>query len=252
MPVISSAAMLLLFRKLRSKSLAENRFGRYLRYATGEILLVVLGILIALQINNWNEARKNQNRALIHLEQVQSDLKANIDELVWAATGHFELAQELAFAIGVLKRGEIQTDEVERFKWAVLRMKQYPPVSLNTGGYDTMVASGDLAVISDQALKSNIVSIHSFYSQVDQRVQSITSGPGSDFPFSDAARALPHPSGQGLIFEVDYEWLRDNRRTLMDLSMERRNHTMVGEALQQAADESSSTSERIEEILQGS
>lgn len=50
--------MLKLFRKIRQKLLSENKFSKYLLYALGEIVLVVIGILIALQINNWNEERK--------------------------------------------------------------------------------------------------------------------------------------------------------------------------------------------------
>jgi hypothetical protein len=51
--------MIKFFRKIRQKMLAENKFRKYLIYAIGEIILVVIGILIALQINNWNEERKD-------------------------------------------------------------------------------------------------------------------------------------------------------------------------------------------------
>ena len=50
--------MIKFFRKIRQQLLAENKTGRYLKYAIGEIVLVVLGILIALQLNNWNEQTK--------------------------------------------------------------------------------------------------------------------------------------------------------------------------------------------------
>jgi hypothetical protein len=52
--------MINFFRRIRQKLLTENKFSKYLIYAIGEIILVVIGILIALQINNWNESKKNQ------------------------------------------------------------------------------------------------------------------------------------------------------------------------------------------------
>jgi hypothetical protein len=53
-------AMIRFFRQIRQSLLTENRVSKYLLYALGEILLVVIGILIALQVNNWNEDRKQQ------------------------------------------------------------------------------------------------------------------------------------------------------------------------------------------------
>ncbi len=52
--------MIKFFRRIRQNLLTENKFSKYLVYAIGEIILVVIGILIALQINNWNEDKKNQ------------------------------------------------------------------------------------------------------------------------------------------------------------------------------------------------
>ena len=52
--------MIKFFRNIRQNLIMENKSSKYLKYAFGEIILVVIGILIALQINNWNENRKNQ------------------------------------------------------------------------------------------------------------------------------------------------------------------------------------------------
>lgn len=49
--------MIKFFRRIRQRLLTENKFSKYLFYAVGEIVLVVIGILVALQLNNWNEER---------------------------------------------------------------------------------------------------------------------------------------------------------------------------------------------------
>ena len=51
--------MIKFFRRIRQQLLTENKFSKYVLYAVGEIILVVVGILIALSINNWNSIQKN-------------------------------------------------------------------------------------------------------------------------------------------------------------------------------------------------
>ena len=71
--------MLRFFRKMRNALIPESRFGRYFFYAMGEIVLVVIGILIALQINNWNATRKNNAEFKSIMEALQQDLYYNIN-----------------------------------------------------------------------------------------------------------------------------------------------------------------------------
>jgi hypothetical protein len=71
--------MILFFRRRRKQLADENQFLKYSRYALGEILLVVLGILIALYINNWNEQRMERERLDAALIDVESELIANIN-----------------------------------------------------------------------------------------------------------------------------------------------------------------------------
>lgn len=73
--------MLKFFGKIRQRLLTENKFSKYLLYAIGEIILVVIGILIALSINNWNEEQKNRVTEQKLLIAMQEDLLVNIDRL---------------------------------------------------------------------------------------------------------------------------------------------------------------------------
>ena len=72
--------MIKFFRKIRKKFLEQGKTSKYLSYALGEIILVVIGILIALQINNWNENRKNQNKIVGYLYNLTDDLSTDIKE----------------------------------------------------------------------------------------------------------------------------------------------------------------------------
>jgi hypothetical protein len=67
-----------IFRNVRRQLMSENKVMAYLRYAIGEIFLVVIGILIALQVNNWNEHQKQKKREIIYLQNLSIDLKKQI------------------------------------------------------------------------------------------------------------------------------------------------------------------------------
>tara|TARA_R110000744_G_C19213501_1_gene546326 strand:- start:58 stop:843 length:786 start_codon:yes stop_codon:yes gene_type:complete len=69
------------FRKIRQKLLTESKFSKYLIYAVGEIILVVIGILIALAINNNNEENKNIEQEQVILKQLKTDYQANLLQL---------------------------------------------------------------------------------------------------------------------------------------------------------------------------
>ena len=66
--------MIKFFRNIRKSLLMENKTGKYFKYAIGEIVLVVIGILIALQINNWNEERKENIKLKTALQSIYNDL----------------------------------------------------------------------------------------------------------------------------------------------------------------------------------
>jgi len=71
--------MIKFFRKIRQKLLTENKFTKYLIYAIGEIVLVVIGILLALQINNSNERRKTEILEMQYLNRIEQDLISDIE-----------------------------------------------------------------------------------------------------------------------------------------------------------------------------
>ncbi|WP_460219328.1 DUF6090 family protein [Psychroserpens sp. MEBiC05023] len=73
--------MIKFFRKIRQNLLSENKFSKYLIYAIGEIVLVVIGILIALQINNWNTNKQLRQSELETLSEIQVALNQDVSVL---------------------------------------------------------------------------------------------------------------------------------------------------------------------------
>lgn len=70
--------MLKFFRNIRKKLVSEGNISKYLKYAIGEIILVVIGILIALQINNWSEISKNRDKEIIYLNRITTNLSYDV------------------------------------------------------------------------------------------------------------------------------------------------------------------------------
>jgi len=70
--------MIKFFRKIRQKKLSENKFNKYLIYAIGEIVLVVIGILFALQINNWNESRVANHKQTLNLKELVNSINNDL------------------------------------------------------------------------------------------------------------------------------------------------------------------------------
>ena len=73
--------MIKFFRKIRYNLMGQNKTGTYLKYAIGEVFLLVIGILIALSINNWNEQRKREVLKENYIQSIKKDLEQDIFEL---------------------------------------------------------------------------------------------------------------------------------------------------------------------------
>lgn len=71
--------MIKFFQKIRKKLLVENRFNKYVLYAIGEIVLVVIGILIALQINNWSENKKSKQFETKILKEIRASIQLDLE-----------------------------------------------------------------------------------------------------------------------------------------------------------------------------
>ncbi|WP_138432704.1 DUF6090 family protein [Winogradskyella algicola] len=87
--------MIKFFRHIRRSLINQNKMKNYFKYAFGEVLLVVIGILIALAINNWNENRKAKNNEIVLLSKLQEENSLNMASI----EDHLELRKEMPDAV---------------------------------------------------------------------------------------------------------------------------------------------------------
>ncbi len=146
--------MITIFRKIRQKLIADKRAYKYLLYAIGEILLVVIGILIALQINNWNENRKLQLKSYDYLQRLKVDLD-NVSKDVNSSLKSTERKSKQALiALEALESKELSPSKQKDFERHLKEYFQFQITIQNTTAYNEMLSSGDLGLIKNEWLRS--------------------------------------------------------------------------------------------------
>jgi len=107
--------MIKFFRKIRYNLIEKNKTGKYLKYAIGEIVLVVIGILIALQINNWNEQRKLNSNDLQLCKELLNDAVA---DSIFFESRHVGLGELKSVIHYILEKPELRKPDSVIFKIA--------------------------------------------------------------------------------------------------------------------------------------
>lgn len=156
-----------LFRNIRRRLLHENRFTRYLIYAIGEIFLIVIGILIALKLNNLNEARKNTELEQVYLHGILD----NLAEDIIALEGHADLQRKRLNYFTILLKAF--SDDNLRSEYYLLK-KAISDASTNydfdpqRNIFDGMRSSGKVEIIQSPEL---LHKIQEYYKQSEAVVK---------------------------------------------------------------------------------
>ncbi|WP_298371198.1 DUF6090 family protein [uncultured Lutibacter sp.] len=154
--------MIKFFRKIRQKMLTENKFSKYLIYAIGEILLVVIGILIALQINNNNNYNEQRILEQEYLLSLQAEFKTNLNKINASIQENEQRIQSLEYLLTLFDRNVLDTVSNQRIsqKFAPIfgSAISYIPA---TGVLNDIISSGKLNIILNKSLRQNLASFDS-------------------------------------------------------------------------------------------
>ena len=165
--------MINFFRKIRYDLMEKNKTSKYLKYAIGEIILVVIGILIALQINTWNENRKASIQEHVYIERLITENQLNQERFQ-------KKINELALGVksiegfsSALKNENISDSLIivaanNFFSYGTI----FHNFTSSTSTFDDLASTGNLTLISNPELRDRIVQHYAKHQEVAERVQS--------------------------------------------------------------------------------
>lgn len=148
--------MISIFRKIRQKLLSQNRVTQYLVYALGEILLVTIGILIALQINSWNQQRIESNEELEILEGLKNEFENNLEELNFSITINQKVTEASVQLTHLIRSNALENDP-ELLDDLLVRIGTFNSFDAQTGVSSEIVNSGKMTLLKNDALRTQIV-----------------------------------------------------------------------------------------------
>lgn len=166
--------MISIFRKLRKRLVSKNRLGKYLKYAVGEITLLVIGILIALSLNNWNEKRKENRLWEKYKSNLREEVTSNLEQTQALIKWHTKKYQYGELVLNALTEGNNTSDNeglfvaVELVGW------------LFTTGYvqdvwGELLNTGNMKLIENDNLRSNLIKLYREINQYNKNSEELNS-----------------------------------------------------------------------------
>ncbi len=146
--------MLTIFRKIRKSLLGKNRFTAYILYAIGEIILVVIGILIALQVNNWNTEKALDRKQQAFVRQLRADLTqtdVELEELIEFFLVRAKASQRVTFSYW--RRTPLLDTALINFSTPMSNRRYNPTL----GTARSLINSGNIDIIPSDSLRKSII-----------------------------------------------------------------------------------------------
>ena len=192
----------------------DNRPVQYMRYAAGEIALVVIGILIALQINNWNEERKERKEEQKLLRNLHIEFKTNYDNLKERDSVLEITIQSIEFVFEQMaKPTEVQ--QHKNVDSLLSKMLSSPTWSPSEYVLNDLKNSGNLTKLSSQNLKSLLFEWSRFFSLLSENQQQVETTSKELIAFIKENGSLRNVDAGDLNFNYSKSILFSNNETLL-------------------------------------
>lgn len=151
--------MIKFFRRIRHDLITTGKTGKYLKYAIGEILLVMIGILLALQVNNWNSDKRNEAKLKSFLTNLKKDIESDMQFIRNRDTLFAIFESDSEKAINKFHKAKSVNDILFIDS---LFSSQWNDLRINKSVYQEMLSTGSIYTLKNKVLKDKLTNYYSF------------------------------------------------------------------------------------------
>lgn len=158
--------MIKIFRNIRKQLLTEGSLRKYMLYAIGEIFLLVVGILIALSINNWNNDKIFRNTELKIYKNVKNQITEDRDLLVGIIDYNSTYFEQYNFANQLIERND--RAKIDTLVQIAPNIYKYSDFNRSSNIYQNLVNSGDIKLLKNSAIIESIQGLEELYIYINR------------------------------------------------------------------------------------
>lgn len=209
--------MIKFFRNIRKKLLAEGNTGKYFKYAIGEIILVMIGILLALQVNTWNNTRldlKEEQKIIINLK---NEFEGN-QNLLKVMMRHHDMMYNSAKEFSAFFGPEQDPIDATKFNQYISALGWTPSYHGQKGVINSVISSGKLSLLKNSTLVIALSSITNIESEYYRIIELLNLNSEQQFEiFSDHYSYINMNTGRSSasrasLFKIDQKSILQNRK----------------------------------------
>jgi len=144
----------------------QNKTGKYFKYAIGEILLVVIGILIALSINNWNENQQHKKAESQYYQNIKRQITEDKQEIIGNINYNNDYLSQYKFGIQIIEEND--KSRLDTLGYIALNLMKYSDVYIQGNIYETMVNSGEIKLLKNPDIIEGLRKLEEIYMYINK------------------------------------------------------------------------------------
>jgi len=155
-----------IFKNIRFHLLDQQKIKKYLLYAIGEIILVVIGILIALKINNWNTLQLKKLEEIETYKNIKDQVTQNLEEITSVKTINDYYSTQYKSANRIITSQD--RNKIDSLTIMAMNLSRFSDFHGNGNIYETLVNSGDIKLLENSEIQNKLQKLQSIYSYINK------------------------------------------------------------------------------------